>query len=152
MNYAIKTPDGQGIFKVMLDSDLPSGKTPEELDLWPVDPNIDDGFEQDFGQGSPAGWYLSEGIVRPCVKPIPEVVPVVPVSVKPWQMRRALNQLGLRPAVNAALEQADLDARDAWEVASEFRRDNGLLVGMAQALGMTETEIDNLFILAASFE
>ncbi len=76
----------------------------------------------------------------------------VPQSVTPWQMRRALNQLGLRAMVEAAVAAGDQDARDGWEFALELRRDNLLMASMAQALGMTDVQLDDLFRLAASFQ
>lgn len=76
----------------------------------------------------------------------------VPQSVTPWQMRRALNQLGLRAMVEAAVAAGDQDARDGWEFALEIRRDNPLLAGMGAALGMTDAQLDDLFRLAASFQ
>lgn len=83
----------------------------------------------------------------PIIRPAP-----VPQSVTPWQMRRALNQLGLRSMVEAAVAAGDQDARDGWEFALEIRRDNPLLASMAQALGMTDVQLDDLFRLAAAFQ
>lgn len=80
--------------------------------------------------------------------PAPELV----VSVTPLQMRRALNHTGLRSSVEAAVAGADQDTKDAWEFASEIRRDNSLLLGMATQLGMTEQQLDDLFALAATFQ
>jgi len=82
----------------------------------------------------------------------PQPVAPVPQSVSPWQMRRALNQLGLRAMVEAAVAAGDQDARDGWDYALEIRRDNPLLAGMASALGMTNAQLDDLFRLAASFQ
>jgi len=76
----------------------------------------------------------------------------VPQSVTPWQMRRALNQLGLRAMVEAAVAEGDQNVKDGWEFALEIRRDNPLLAAMAGSLGMEEADLDNLFRLAASFQ
>jgi hypothetical protein len=76
--------------------------------------------------------------------------PPVPFSVTPWQIRRALNQLGLRSTVEAAVA-ANQEAKDAWEYALEIRRDNELLTGMAEALSMSSEQLDDLFKLAATF-
>lgn len=76
----------------------------------------------------------------------------IPASVTPWQMRRALNQLGLRAAVEAAVASADQDTKDGWDYALEIRRDNPLIAGMGAALGMTEAQLDDLFRLAATFQ
>lgn len=77
--------------------------------------------------------------------------PPPPFEVSPWQMRRALNAAGLRSVVEAAVAAANQDTKDAWEVATTIRRDNPLLSGMAAQLGMTTTQIDDLFRLASSY-
>jgi hypothetical protein len=84
--------------------------------------------------------------------PPAEPTPEVPHSVTPWQMRRALNQLGLRATVEAAVAGADQDTKDGWEFALEIRRDNPLIAGMAAGLGLTSGQIDDLFRLAATFQ
>lgn len=76
--------------------------------------------------------------------------PVVIPPVTPRQIRLALSQLGLRSAVEAAVASADQDTKDTWEFATSCDRDNPLLVGMATSLGMTSTDIDNLFLLAGT--
>lgn len=86
---------------------------------------------------------LDEIAARPPVPP-----PVVVVT--PWQIRKALNAIGLRAAVEAAVSVADQTTKDAWEFAQEFRRDNPLIAAVATALGKTEAEIDALFALAVS--
>ena len=83
---------------------------------------------------------------------VAQTVAPVPQSVTPWQMRRALNQLGLRAMVEAAVAAGDQDAKDGWDYALEIRRDNPLLAGMGAALGMTDAQLDGLFRLAASFQ
>lgn len=73
MNYAIKTPDGLGLHKVFLNAELPAGKTLAELNLWPVNPAIREGFRQDFSQGprNARGWQLVKGVVVPHIVEIP---------------------------------------------------------------------------------
>ena len=75
-----------------------------------------------------------------------------PQSITPLQVRRALNQAGLRSSVESAIANASQDARDAWEFASEVKRDNEILDAMAAALGMSSAQVDSLFILGATFE
>jgi len=77
-------------------------------------------------------------------------VPDVPQVITPWQLRKALNQFGLRAAVEAAVAQADQNTKDGWEFATEFRRDDAMLNAMAGALGMTSEQLDDLFHLAAT--
>lgn len=75
----------------------------------------------------------------------------VPDSVSPRQIRRALNQLGLRATVDAAIAMLPQDARDDWDYALEVRRDWPLVASLAAGLGKTEAEIDDIFRLAATF-
>ena len=74
-----------------------------------------------------------------------------PSPVTPLQIRRALNASGMRGMVEAALAAAPQDARDAWDYATEVKRDDATLNAMATALGMTSAQIDGLFTLAASY-
>ena len=82
----------------------------------------------------------------------PYTAPTPPPSpVTPLQIRRALNASGMRNMVEAAIASAPQDARDAWDYATEVRREDATLNFMAAALGMTPTQIDELFSLAATF-
>ena len=74
----------------------------------------------------------------------------VPKTVSPRQIRLALNQLGLRATVEQAVASGSQDLRDWWEYALDIERDNALVVGMAQQLGITEQQIDDLFRLSAT--
>ena len=74
-----------------------------------------------------------------------------PSPVTPLQIRRALNASGMRGMVEAALVAAPQDARDAWDFATEIKRDDATLNAMAADLGMTPAQIDGLFTLAASY-
>ncbi len=76
---------------------------------------------------------------------------VVPSSVTPRQIRRALTVAGLRETVEAAVAAADQGTKDDWEFANEVRRDWPALNQMATALGMTSEQVDALFIAASQF-
>lgn len=80
--------------------------------------------------------------------PIPPAPPPPVLTCTPWQIRKALNQTGLRGAVESAVASADQTTKDGWEFATEFRRDDPLLMSMGGALGKTEAEFDALFALA----
>lgn len=71
-------------------------------------------------------------------------------AVTPRQMRLALNALGLRATVEAAIASADQNTRDTWEFSLEVERDNPLVQAMGLALGKTEAELDALFTLAST--
>lgn len=77
--------------------------------------------------------------------------PVVPQSVAPYQARRALNAAGLREAAEAAIAGASQDVRDAWEYALVIERESSFIAAIGGALGLTDQQVDDLFIAAAEF-
>ena len=73
----------------------------------------------------------------------------VPSVVTPLQARRALRAAGLLATVNAwVASQQDDDIKDAWEFASVIERHGPLTLGAAAALGLTDAQLDSLFIAA----
>lgn len=74
----------------------------------------------------------------------------VPASITPWQARQALNEMGMRDAVETALAAAPRGIKDAWEYGLTVDRHSPFIEAMAPALGLTEAQIDALFRLAAS--
>lgn len=81
--------------------------------------------------------------------------PLVPVSVSMRQAKRALLAAGLLDSADMAIAGiADDTARRAaqidWSSATEVHRDWPLVSAIAQALHMTDAQIDALFIEAAS--
>jgi hypothetical protein len=88
------------------------------------------------------------------VVPRPAVVPVVPKSVTNYQLRQALNEA---PEDRAAVEvlvsgSDDLNIKDGWEHASEFKSDNALFIGAIAYLGWSQEKVDDLLRLAATFK
>lgn len=71
-------------------------------------------------------------------------------EITPWQMRKALNQLGLREQVETAVAAGNQDVKDAWEFATSFVRTDPLVVAMQSVLGKTDAEVDALFMLGAA--
>jgi len=74
----------------------------------------------------------------------------VPQRVTMRQARLALLAAGLLPAVEAAIdalaEPAKSAARITWDHSQEVYRTNGLVSQLAPALGLTDAEVDALFI------
>lgn len=64
-----------------------------------------------------------------------------------WQVRKVLTQLGLRSQVETGVANADQDTKDAWQYAKEFERTSPVLVGMAQSLGISDKQLDDMFKL-----
>lgn len=57
-------------------------------------------------------------------------------SCSPWQIRKALNALGLRDAVEAVITDSnDRMLKDGWEFANEFRSDAIFVLAMGASLG-----------------
>lgn len=77
---------------------------------------------------------------------------VIPAEVSRFQARAALHIAGLLPSVEAALAAADPLAQIAWADAQVFRRDSPTINALAAAIGMTEAQIDALFIQAAQIQ
>ena len=75
----------------------------------------------------------------------------VPSKVTMRQARLALIEVDLLSTINAAIANgSDEVMKVEWEYSDEVRRDWDSLIAMATQLGMTENDIDNLFILASS--
>lgn len=82
---------------------------------------------------------------------VPEATEVMTImSVGPLQLRRALRELGMYAAVTSYVETAPEEVQEAWEYATEYRRDDPLFPVVQLAMGLTDTQIDNLFALAAT--
>lgn len=76
--------------------------------------------------------------------------PVVPQSVTPRQIRLALYEIGLRQQVEDYVNSQDITVKDSWNFATTIERTNPLILACKSALGKTDEELDQLFILAAS--
>lgn len=68
----------------------------------------------------------------------------------PWQISKALLAVGLLDDIEAAVAAADRVVQLGWARAQEFKRLDPLLVGLGQAIGKTEAELDSIFELAMS--
>ncbi len=85
--------------------------------------------------------------------PVAPPAPEVPQSVTMRQARLVLLGAGLLSGVDAAIaampEPDKSVAQITWEFAQTVDRDFGMVPQLAAALGMTEAQIDDLFIAAA---
>lgn len=87
------------------------------------------------------------------VPPPPEPV-AVPQIVTMRQARLALLGAGKLAAVNDAINALPSPAKESaqieWEFSNEVNRQNGLVSQLAPLLGMTDADLDALFIAAAA--
>ena len=75
--------------------------------------------------------------------------PVVPQVISMRQARLALYGAGLLDDVEAAVAQSTKDVQIEYEYATELNRQWPTLVFLAGALGLTDEQLDNLFIQAS---
>lgn len=81
----------------------------------------------------------------------------VPQSVTRWRFLRALRETSygngtLYDAVSGAISAANSPAlTNAWNEVGEFVRDSAVLAQLADGLGLTSGQVDDLFRLADSF-
>lgn len=69
----------------------------------------------------------------------------------PLQLRRALRASGLMDTVKTHMGTADEEVVEAWEYATEIYRMDPMVLGIQALLGKTDTEADDLFRLALTF-
>lgn len=79
----------------------------------------------------------------------PNSIPV-PSEVTMRQARLALHNAGLLDVVNTSVNQAGGAALIEWEYAGSVQRNNGLLQRLIPVIGITEAQLDTLFIAAAN--
>ena len=87
---------------------------------------------------------------------VPDPAPVVPAIVSMRQARLALLSAGLLASVDAAIAALPSPQREAaqidWEYATEVRHASPLIAALGPALGLTDAQIDALFIAAGGIE
>lgn len=88
------------------------------------------------------------------VIPAPQPAPVVPAEITMRQARLALLGAGLLAsvgtAINAMPEPQRSAARIEWDYSSAVQRHNGFVQSLGPALGLTESQIDDLFRVAVT--
>lgn len=97
---------------------------------------------------------IGEGIISDWVGPmpvyIPEVIITVPVSVKMRQARLVLNSSGYLESVEANISLLSKADQIEWEFAETVLRDSPLVQKISTLLNISETQVDDLFILAGT--
>ncbi|MCL2344806.1 MAG: hypothetical protein FWC58_03005, partial [Desulfobulbus sp.] len=74
----------------------------------------------------------------------------VPSVVTARQGRLALLEAGLLDGIEAAIREMPRAAQITFEYATEFARDWPLLLAVAEAANLSDEDVDNLFIRAAT--
>lgn len=85
------------------------------------------------------------------LRPVPAIT--VPDNVTMRQARIALLQAGLLDAVNNAIASMQGSSGDAarieWEFSNEVKRNQPLVLAMKPILGLTDDQLDQLFLTAS---
>jgi hypothetical protein len=118
-----------------------------DINAW----SVPDGFTAVEDQGYDIGGSLVGGVYTP--PPQAPVVPIAPptfIVVSQRQARLALLNAGLLDKVNAAVAASDAATQIMWDYSSEIRSDNPLIAALGAQLGLTPTQIAQLFIQAQS--
>lgn len=72
------------------------------------------------------------------------------MKVSRLQARKAMRDAGIFAAVDAAVAASgNDDIQDAWANAIEFRRFSPTILALSAQIGLTDTQLDNLFRAAA---
>jgi hypothetical protein len=92
-------------------------------------------------------WIADGNIPQPAGETETDAQGVLVVS--PWQMRKVLNYLNLRDAVeNLVQNSGNYYIKDGWEYSTEFREDEPLVQMVAFQLGKSPEDLHNIFKLA----
>lgn len=108
--------------------------------------------DESFAHLLPAGCVQITDEEAEALRPVP--VPSVPQIVSRFQARAALHLAGLLDDVEAmmALPETPVLAKLAWADAQEFERGSPTIAALAGQIGLTEEQIDQLFIAAAGIK
>lgn len=79
----------------------------------------------------------------------PAPAPSVPQIVSARQARLALLQSGLLPTVANSVSSMSQEVQITWEYATEWDRNDNLVISIGSSLGLSNTDMDNLFIVAS---
>ena len=102
------------------------------------------------------GWYWFDSLDAAMIALLAqtEVENGVPQSVTSFQARAALHIGGWLDRVETLMADPNTDpvARIAWEYAQELQRQSPTVAAFAAALGLTDWQVDELFIQAAQIK
>jgi hypothetical protein len=105
--------------------------------------------EQYDARDSAGPLMVKNGALSAYVAP-PPAAPVVPTSISPAQARLALLDAGLLDQVEAAVAAGSRATQIAWEMATSIERNSPTVAALSAALGLTDTQLDDLFTTAAA--
>lgn len=124
--------DSSGRVVTFVRPDVPTGWTPP------------DGCTAIPDDQLPTGWQYA-----PDESPVPTQVSARQIRL--WLLRNGVSLAAVEQAIDAIADQATRDSvRVEWEYAPHVERSHPWLVPLAQALGLTEAQVDAAFREAAT--
>ena len=94
------------------------------------------------------GWtYINNVWTLPAAPPT-----IVPSSVTRFQAMAELSNMGLLAQVTALIPNQSTLVQLAWANAQSFDRDSPTIAALAESLGLTSAQIDQMFIAAATIK
>ena len=111
-----------------------------EVDSLDFSPNLIDGSIGGIGWS-----YINGQLLPPTPVPTPEPVPP---SITPRQARLKLLEVGLLDELEAIIT-TNSEWQIEWEYATEVKRDSPLIDAVASQAGLTNEQIDQMFIEAS---
>ena len=112
-----------------------------------------DGYYQiELGDGEVLPEWTKSLVPCPVIA-LPDVV-VVPQQVTRFQALAALHSSGLLDQVETMMAQDSTDTltKLAWQNVLEFKRTSPMVLGIAQELGLSGPQLDDLFMAASQIE
>lgn len=119
--------------------------------------NIIDGNHITVVEAGQQGWQAFLAMNPDPYVPQPEPDPLeaerAAMKVSRLQARKAMRDAGIFAAVDAAVAASgNDDIQDAWANAIEFRRFSPTILALSAQIGLTDTQLDDLFRAAAAVD
>jgi hypothetical protein len=123
-----------------------------------------DSMRVEDGADVPSGWIeMSESAYNSLiashyaeVASINAIDSSVPEEVLLYQFRAAVTLAGLKDAVDAAIQalptQSRIVATEKWEYGNTVRRNHPMTVSLGAAVGLTPSQIDDIFRTASTIQ
>ena len=78
--------------------------------------------------------------------------PVIPTELTAYQARAVLDDFGLLEQIEKAMPTLDKKVQIAWEYAISFKRNHPFIQSLISTFGITEEQLDQMFIKGSQYE
>lgn len=116
----------------------PDDYQPDGIVVTPCDDQVD------------IGWLTTTSGFSPPSSPSSPPPAVVPETIEKWRVCAVLDARGLLTQADTLADAAGPVIRQFWRVSTTLDRHSAAMIAFAGQLGITESELDKLFIDAAA--